>query len=164
MAKYTKDMIQACADWVRANGLIDYGGATLTDFCKAMSIDDMSYYNWMKRSEFSEAIKKAKDQFRDSLEKDIVKSLANAAKGYEYIQTTTEYTSVNGKPNIKKQVKKNMRVEPNVGAAIFLLTNISPERWKNRQNQEVSGMVSTGLNIVVNDKDEAALIERLKDK
>ena len=137
MAKYNKDMVQACADWVRENGLIDYGGATLRDFCRAMGIDDMSYYNWMKRSEFSEAIKKAKEAFRESLEKDIVQSLATAAKGYEYTQTTTEYTDVNGKPRIKKQVKKNMRVEPNVGAAIFLLTNLAPERWKNRQQQEV---------------------------
>lgn len=137
MAKYNKDMVQACADWVRENGLIDYGGATLRDFCRAMGIDDMSYYNWMKRSEFSESIKKAKEAFRESLEKDIVKSLANAAKGYEYTQTTTEYTDVNGKPSIKKQVKKNVRVEPNVGAAIFLLTNLAPERWKNRQQQEV---------------------------
>ena len=157
-------MVQACADWVRENGLIDFGGATLTDFCKAMGIDDMSYYNWMKRSEFSEAIKKAKDVFREKLETDIVQSLANAAKGYEYNQTTTEYTDVNGKPRIKKQVKKNIRVEPNVGAAIFLLTNIAPERWKNRQNQEVSGVVSTGLNIMVNDKEEASLLEKLKKK
>lgn len=137
MAKYSKDMVQACADWVRENGLIDFGGATLTDFCKAMGIDDMSYYNWMKRTEFSEAIKNAKESFRESLEKDIVKSLANAAKGYEYDQVTTEYTDVNGKPRIKKQVKRNVRVEPNVGAAIFLLTNLAPERWKNRQQQEV---------------------------
>ena len=137
MAKYNKDMIQACTDWVRENGLIDYGGATLRDFCRAMGIDDMSYYNWMKRSEFSEAIKKAKEEFRGTIEKDIVQSLANSAKGYEYTQTTTEYTDVNGKPSIKKQVKKNIRVEPNVGAAIFLLTNLAPERWKNRQQQEV---------------------------
>lgn len=137
MAKYNKDMVQACADWVRENGLIDYGGATLRDFCRAMGIDDMSYYNWMKRSEFSEAIKKAKEEFRGTIEKDIVQSLANSAKGYEYTQTTTEYTDVNGKPSIKKQVKKNIRVEPNVGAAIFLLTNLAPERWKNRQQQEV---------------------------
>lgn len=142
MAKYNKDMIQACADWVRENGLIDYGGATLRDFCKAMSIDNMSYYNWMKRSEFSEAIKKAKEEFRGTIEKDIVQSLANSAKGYEYTQTTTEYTDVNGKPSIKKQVKKNIRVEPNVGAAIFLLTNIAPQRWKNRQ--DIKTDITTG--------------------
>ena len=142
MAKYNKDMIQACADWVRENGLIDFGGATLTDFCKAMGIEDQTYYRWLDKVEFVEAIKKAKEQFRDSLEKDIVKSLANSAKGYEYTQTTTEYTDVNGKPSIKKQVKKNIRVEPNVGAAIFLLTNIAPQRWKNRQ--DIKTDITTG--------------------
>lgn len=138
MGKYNKQMVQACADWVRENGLIDYGGATLTDFCKAMSIDNKTYYAWLGKPDFSEAIKKAKEAFRDSLEKDIVKSLANAAKGYEYEQYTTEYTDVNGKPKIKKQVKKNIRIEPNVGAAIFLLTNIAPERWKNRQSSDIA--------------------------
>lgn len=138
MAKYNKDMIQACTDWVRENGLIDFGGATLTDFCKAMGIKDQTYYRWLDKVEFVEAIKKAKEAFRSTLENDIVKSLANSAKGYEYEQYTTEYTDVNGKPKIKKQVKKNIRVEPNVGAAIFLLTNIAPDRWKNKQDSNVS--------------------------
>lgn len=138
MAKYNKDMLQACADWVRKNGLIDFGGATLTDFCKAMGIEDQTYYRWLDKVEFVEAIKKAKEAFRSTLENDIVKSLANSAKGYEYEQYTTEYTDVNGKPKIKKQVKKNIRVEPNVGAAIFLLTNIAPDRWKNKQDSNVS--------------------------
>lgn len=138
MAKYSKDMLQACADWVRENGLIDFGGATLTDFCKAMGIEDQTYYRWLDKVEFVEAIKKAKEAFRSTLENDIVKSLANSAKGYEYEQYTTEYTDVNGKPKIKKQVKKNIRVEPNVGAAIFLLTNIAPDRWKNKQDSNVS--------------------------
>ena len=138
MAKYNKDMVQACADWVRKNGLIDFGGATLTDFCKAMGIEDQTYYRWLAKVEFVEAIKKAKSAFRSTLENDIVKSLANSAKGYEYEQYTTEYTDVNGKPKIKKQVKKNIRVEPNVGAAIFLLTNIAPDRWKNKQDSNVS--------------------------
>ena len=131
-------MLQACADWVRKNGLIDFGGATLTDFCKAMGIEDQTYYRWLDKVEFVEAIKKAKEAFRSTLENDIVKSLANSAKGYEYEQYTTEYTDVNGKPKIKKQVKKNIRVEPNVGAAIFLLTNIAPDRWKNKQDSNVS--------------------------
>lgn len=138
MAKYSKEMVQACADWVRKNGLIDFGGASLTDFCKVMGIDDQTYYRWLTKVEFAEEIKKAKSAFRSTLEKDIVKSLANAAKGYEYEQYTTEYTDVNGKPKIKKQVKKNIRVEPNVGAAIFLLTNIAPDRWKNKQDSNVS--------------------------
>ena len=150
MAKYSKDMIQACADWVRENGLIDYGGATLTDFCKAMSIDNMSYYRWLSKSEFSEAIKKAKEQFRNRLEKEIVKSLANAAKGYDYDQITTEYTDVNGKPKIKKQVKKTVHIEPNVAASIFLLTNLAPERWKNRQENKTDLKADGTLEITIN--------------
>ncbi len=43
------------------------------------------------------------------------------------------------KPNMKgRKVKKKIvtvkkNVEANVGAAIFLLTNISPDRWRNKQ-------------------------------
>lgn len=135
MGKYNKEIVRDIVEWVRENGLIDYGGARLSDFCRHFGIDDMTHYAWLKRSEYSEAIKKAKEDFRDNLEKDIVKSLANSAKGYEYTQTMTEYKSdAKGKPVIVKQVKKNVHVEPNVGAAIFLLTNIAPERWRNRRD------------------------------
>jgi hypothetical protein len=66
------------------------------------------------------------------------------------------------KKKLKKEVKKNVRVEPNVGAGIFLLTNLAPERWKNKQNTEHSGEVSTGLTVVVNNKEDANLIDKLK--
>lgn len=164
MTKYNKEMIRRCADWVSENGLIEYGGAKLIDFCKAFDIDDMTYYRWLENSDFSEAIKKAKEKFRESLETDIVKSLANAAKGHEYTQTQTEYKDVNGSPKIVKQTKKKIRVEPNVGAAIFLLTNIAPDRWKNRQQQELSGEVGSGLNIIVENKEDADLIKKLTEK
>ena len=138
MAKYNKEMTQRCADWVSENGLMEYGGAKLMDFCKAFGIDNKTYYAWLDKPEFSDAIKRAKEKFKESLETDIVKSLANAAKGYEYTQTQTEYKDVNGLPKIVKQTKKNIRVESNVGAAIFLLTNIAPDRWKNKQSQDVN--------------------------
>lgn len=148
MAKYNKDIVKEMCDWVRENGLIEYGGARLTDFLNRFRIDDMTYYRWLKLSEFSEAIKKAKEEYRAKCENTTVKSLFKAANGYEYEQTTTEYMDVNGKPRIKKQTKKNVRVEPNVGAAIFLLTNIAPERWKNRQDNRLSVDDSvTGFNI-----------------
>lgn len=150
MGKYCKEVVQACADWVRENGLLDYGGATLRDFCKHFCIDDMTYYSWMKRSEFSDEIKRAKDLFRNRLEKDIVKSLANAAKGYDYDQITTEYTDVNGKPKIKKQVKKTVHIEPNVAASIFLLTNLAPERWKNRQENKTNLKADGTLGMTIN--------------
>lgn len=133
MAKYSPEMVQRCADWVRENGLKDDGGAKLGDFCKAIGIDDMTYYAWMKRTEFSEAIKKAKSDFRDNLKVDLVKSLANCAKGYEYTKTKEEY---DGNKRLLRKTEEKVKVAPNVGAAIFLLTNIDPERWKNRQESK----------------------------
>ena len=133
MAKYSQEMVQRCADWVRENGLIDDGGAKLGDFCKAIGIDDMTYYAWMKRAEFSGAIKKAKEGFRDNLKVDLVKSLANCAKGYEYTKTKEEY---DGNKRLLRKTEEKVKVAPNVGAAIFLLTNIDPERWKNRQESK----------------------------
>lgn len=138
--KYSKEMIKACADWVRKNGLIDYGGARLADFIAFFGIDQRTYYRWLNNAEFADAIKSAKEDFRSSLETDLVKSLAMAAKGYEWEQITTEYMDVDGRPKIKKQIKRTMRESSNVGAAIFLLTNIAPKRWKNKQLKEVSGV------------------------
>ena len=66
------------------------------------------------------------------------------------------------KKKLKKEVRKNVRVEPNVGAGIFLLTNLAPDRWKNKQNTEHSGEVSTGLTVVVNNKEDEDLIDKLK--
>ena len=38
MAKFNEETIQKCVDWVCENGLIDYGGAKLIDFCNVMGI------------------------------------------------------------------------------------------------------------------------------
>lgn len=136
--KYNKRIVNECADWIRTNGLMEYGGAKLKDFLAAFGIDNKTYYGWMRKSEYSEAIKKAKEEFRVNLKDKIVKSLAKSATGYEYMQVSTEYeNTASDKPRIKKQVKKNIVVDPNVGACIFLLTNLDPEHWKNRQNNDV---------------------------
>lgn len=168
MAKYNKEIVKEMSDWVRENGLIDYGGAKLGDFCKRFGIDDMTYYSWLKRSEYSEAIKKAKDEFKKNIETGIVKSLAKAAMGYEVEEIITEGREVQ-EGNIKKfkavkQTRKKKTIECNVGAAIFLLTNIAPERWQNKQRQEISGDVGEPFKIIVTDKDDADLIKQMTEK
>ena len=138
--KYSKEKIKECVDWVRENGLMDYGGAKLSEFCRAMGIDNKTYYGWMKYSDFSDAIKKAKDEFRNNLQRDIEVSLAKAAKGYTWEQTFIEYVDDGaGHRKIKKQTKKTMYETPNVGAAVFLLTNLDPDKWKNTQRLEHTG-------------------------
>ena len=135
--KYSKEMIKACADWVRKNGLIDYGGARLADFIAFFRIDAQTYYRWLEKAEFSNAIKKAKEEFRESLETDLVKSLSLVARGDFKITQTVTLTQGGKEVSTTTKVQQ---VAPNVGAAIFLLTNIAPERWKNKQLKEVSGV------------------------
>ena len=51
-------------------------------------------------------------------------------------------------------------MQPNVGAAIFLLTNIAPERWKNRQQQSVEASVSLSDDLEsMSDEDLQRIIE-----
>lgn len=163
--KFSKEKIQECADWVRQNGLMDYGGATLKSFCEAMDIDKVTYYTWCDDSTFSTAIKTAKDEFKATQEKRLVGSLMESALGYEVTETRTEYTSdENGNRRPKKQTQTKKHIQPNTGAAIFLLTNIAPDKWKNKLNTEHSGAVDTGMTFIVENEEQKELIKQIKDR
>ena len=138
--KYSKEKTRECVGWVRENGLMDYGGAKLSEFLAWAGIDTRTYYRWMQNADFADAIKKAKDEFKSTLQRDIEISIAKAAKGYTWEQTFTEFVDDGvGHRKIKKQTKKTMYETPNVGAAIFLLTNLDPDKWKNTQRLEHTG-------------------------
>lgn len=155
--KYGKELIEEMEKWVAENGLMEYGGARLSDFLKHFGIHQDTYYEWMKKPEYSEAIKKAKAVFKSGLERDIVRSMANLAKGYEYVHTTKEYKD--GKE--VKRTTKTVTVEPNVAAGIFLLTNLAPERWQNKQNMQSSS--DDVVRIEVSGKDSAKAIQAVEE-
>lgn len=106
MAKFNEETIQKCVDWVCENGLIDYGGAKLIDFCNVMGIGKSTYYRWMENETFGTAIKKAKEDFKNGLERNVVSSLARSAIGYEYEQVSSEYYMEGKKKKLKKEVRK----------------------------------------------------------
>lgn len=163
--KLNQVKIEECAAWVRNNGLQEYGGALLKDFCREMDITTETYYQWMKVSDFSDAIKKAKEIYRSSLEKRVVNSLVNTALGYDVEETRTDYVMAkDGNPVIKKQTRTKKHVQPNTGAAIFLLTNIAPDKWKNKLNTEHSGLVEGGIKFVIENEDDKKAIEQLIDR
>lgn len=149
MAKYSPEKIEECAAWVRQNGLSEYGGGTLADMCRSCDISATTYFDWMEKSEFSEAIKKAKKEYRDGLERRVVRSLATAAEGFEWTQIVTQKT---GNGVVKQITDKTMREAPNVAACIFLLTNLAPEKWKNKQSSELAGRIDinqiTGMKVI----------------
>ena len=156
--KLNDDLINDITLWVRENGLIEYGGATLISLCRHFGISDRTFQRWMKRKDFAEAINSAKQHFSDNLERDLVASLAKSAKGYSYVKRKTEYTSdKNGNPVIKKQTTEDVDVQPNVGAAIFLLTNIAPERWQNKIQQQADIQGSLALDVTVVNNETPAI-------
>lgn len=136
--KYSLALVKTAEEWVRQHGLIDYGGGQLQDFIKVLGIDDKTYRRWMiEKEEFKTAIERAKDDYKKTLTHDLHETLAMAAKGYEKEVTETEYRpnpKDDSKPIITKMKRKKLIFEPNVGAAIFLITNLDPEHYQNRQN------------------------------
>lgn len=156
--KLNDDLINDITRWVRENGLKDNGGATITSLCRHFGIAEMTFGRWMKRKDFAEAINSAKQHFADNLERDLVASLAKSAKGYSYVKRKTEYTSdKDGRPVIKKQTTEDVDVQPNVGAAIFLLTNIAPERWQNKIQQQADIQGSLALDVTVVNNETPAI-------
>lgn len=156
MAKYNPEMVRRCAEWVTANGLYPQnGGAPIKQFCEAMGIGDDAYYEWMRtKPGFSEAIKKAQEAYRTETATQVVNALKRKALGYEYVAERKEaaprkvvhYDPKTGKKVREEQgelatvkaVRETIVVQPDTGAAIFLLTNLDPEHWRNSQRTEVS--------------------------
>lgn len=138
--KYGNQAINATEAWISDNGLMDYGGAKLSDFLNHIGISYKSYYRWMDEyPEFKAAIERGKAEFKARLTTDIAASLAMAAKGYEREETEKEFKPNPKDPNKAIQTKfkkKTVYYQPNVGAAIFLLTNLDPEHYQNKQNGE----------------------------
>lgn len=139
--KYSKQLVAEVAKWVSEHGLIDYGGGQLQDFCKHLGINDKTYRRWLKeQDEFRSAIDRAKEAYKKSLAHDLHETLSMVAKGYEREETETEYRpnpQDPQKPTIMKMKKKKVFYQPNVGAAIFLITNIDPEHYQNRYKNDI---------------------------
>lgn len=140
--KYSQTTVRNAYEWVKKNGLIDYGGGQLQDFCAYLGIDDMTYRRWLKgKDDFRQAIEKAKEEFKVGLTHDLHETLSMVAKGYEKEVTETEYRpnpKDPEKPTITKVKRKKVIFEPHVGAAIFLITNLDPEHYQNRQNSNIA--------------------------
>ena len=108
MAKYSAAKVAQCEEWVKQHGLMEYGGAMLKEFCEEMDIDNKTYYKWMQ----------VKDEFREAINRIPNPNGSNS-------------------PIIRKMKKKHVHYQPNVAAAIFLLTNLDPEHYQNRQRSDM---------------------------
>ena len=152
--KLNKEMIDRATSWVRKNGLYPQQcGAPVKRFCEFLDIDFVTYQRWMQKSNFADAIKKAQQDFRADTVAEVVNTLKKSALGYTVTTSESQYKAQIVKefdPVTGKKVKeyttdkgikvrdnrKEIHVQPNVAAGIFLLTNLDPENWKNRRDNK----------------------------
>ena len=156
MAKFDKKKIAQCVEWVEQNGLYPQRcGAPLKDFCKAMGIAEPTYRSWLKSSEFSDAIAHARDVFAEQTVVEVVNALKKKALGCEYVEkrvkkaprkivtydpkTGKKIAEEQGELIVVEQSADTVLIMPDTQAAIFLLTNLDPEQWKNMSKVEQSG-------------------------
>lgn len=114
---------------------------TIVEVCRAVGISKETYYTWLndEKSDFSDSIKKAKDDFLKSIEIEAHRSLIKKIKGYDVEETRTIYSDNNGKPKIKERTVTKKHIAPDTAAVIFALVNTAPHTWKNKQSTEVTG-------------------------
>lgn len=167
--KKSKELWKRMGEWVEENGLIEDGGASFKSFCAFFSIDGQTFYNWMEKSEFSDIIARARETFRQNLEREIVVSLARAAKGYTYKEKHEKViikSNSKGQPVIdgKQEWSKEVSVAPNVQAATWLLPRLS-DRWNVPDKHDVNVTSPQGISIFCGDDEELVELHRqLKNK
>lgn len=160
--------IEEAAAWVERNGLYPQPcGASVKDFCAAIGIDQATYHRWEKNASFASVLSRAREVFRTTTIRDVENALIKAAKGVDFTKEKTEakaekvveYDPKTGKKvreymgeaKIVKATRETMYYPPDIKAAIFVLTNMAPDTWKQKQETTLQGGTEP-LNITLADR------------
>lgn len=135
--KYNKEVAEQICGYIKS-------GDSQKIACIKAGISCSTFYEWIKsKSELADSVKKAKEEFQETIIGKLEASLWKRAMGYEVKETETEYVEdvgnkdKPGKPKIKSQKVRIKHIQPDTGALIFALTNVAPEKWVNRQKTEI---------------------------
>lgn len=156
-------------DGVTVNAILEAirNGETVVRACELANLSEETYYKWYRNNnEFSELVKIAKEEGRDARLERLEASLYQRATGYEAKETRTEYGTnpVDGKPIVVRKIVTIKNVAADTGALVFALTNVAPDKWKNKLNTEHSGEVGSGLKIIVDSEEDKELIKEALNK
>lgn len=108
--------------------------------CKKVGISKSTFYEWLESyPDFSDSLKKARKEFRETIVQTLEQSLWKRAAGYEIEESKNEYRTLkDGSKVLVKSSKITKHFPPDTGALVFALTNLDPENWKNRQDNRLS--------------------------
>ena len=123
----TKEGLTLIEGWAR-DGLID------EQIAANIGITTTTLYDWKRKyADFSDALKKGKETSDYEVENALFKS----ATGYEYEERKEVQEVVDGVMRKRVEVTRK-QVPPNATSAIFWLKNRKPDKWRNKQEIEIS--------------------------
>lgn len=141
MAKYCDEIVQEICSYLRT-------GDTQKTAAEKAGINEDTLYEWKNvHPEFSESIKAAKKEFLRNQCKDVVQSLYKRATGYDVEEPEITYGDRDGKPYIKQKKVRTKHIPADPQALKFLLTNLYPDDWQDRQKNELTGSLSNRVQI-----------------
>lgn len=141
MAKYCDEIVQEICGYIR-------DGDTQEAAYEKAGIGKETFYGWMReKTDFSDAIRAAKKDFLRNQYKDAVQSLYKRATGYDVEEPEITYGDKDGKPYIKQKKVRTKHIPADPQALKFLLTNLYPDDWQDRQKNELTGSLSNRVQI-----------------
>ena len=179
--KMTPEKIAEAEAWVEKNGLTPQPcGATIRDFCAAMGISDDTYRRWRENAEFADALNRAREKFRVATVRNVENALIRAAQGVDFTrikeeakaEKVVEYDKDTGKKirestgQLKtiKATKETIYYPPNVEAAKFVLSNLSPEDWKIKREATIQTPGGLVLNVTASERGKANIEQIIAGK
>ena len=133
--------------WISPDGLLlvegwARDGLSEEQISKNIGCSYSTLKEWKNRfPAFSAALKKG----REVVIREVENALIKKAKGYE-VEETTEDLQFNRETGRKELVitkKTKKHIAPDTGAAAFVLKNMSPDKWRDRKDVEISGQLDT---------------------
>ncbi len=143
MAKYSKKIVERITELIRSDSY------TIAEICQNVGLSKDTYYRWLKeKSDFSDAIKKAQEEFDEFLVAEAKKSMIKKVRGYTVNEEKTIYANKTefddegnpiNKPVIKEKTIIKKHFQPDPAMIIFALTNKASDEYKNKQVNELTG-------------------------
>jgi len=139
-SKYTPELVERICELIRSDSYI------IAEICAKVGISESLFYEWKNsKVEFLEAIKKAKEDFRDLCCVEAQRSLIKRIRGYDVEEERIVYSGTEKNEDGKRKLKVKERVVTKKHVAssdaliIFTLTNRDPDNWRNQQYTEMTG-------------------------
>lgn len=128
--------------WLTPEGLLliegwKRDGLSDEQVARNIGINPDTLYTWKARfPEISDALKKG----REVVIREVENALVKRARGFSYIEETRERKYNNRTGEFELVVTKSVQktVPPDVGAIAFYLKNVAPDKWRDKQNIELS--------------------------